>query len=223
MALETDPDVVRALRARGVPCLYGDAAHPHLLEAAGGARAPLVVMTVPDADHARRWPSRASEAMNPRVPILARAHRRGVGDSLRTAGATVVVEPELEAAATFIRHALHHLALPDERLTVYLERFREAMSAGDPSPQDLEPGLPEVRELRLPAGRLDGVTLRDAHIRERFGVTVVAITRLDGSLVLNPPARAILRADDRLRVFGLPAQIDALVAGIGGAGPDNAP
>ena len=210
VAVETDPDVVRALRARGVPCLYGDASHPHLLETAGVADAELVVMTVPDADHARLAVARI-RAISPRVPILARAHRRAVGDSLRAAGATVVVEPELEAAATFIRHALHHLALPDERLTVYLERFREAMSAGNPPHPGSEPGLPEVREVQLPAGLLDGVTLRDTHIRERFGVTVVATTRLDGSLVVNPPADTILRAGDRLRVFGLPAQIDALV------------
>ena len=131
VAVETDPDVVRALRARGVPCLYGDAAHPHLLEAAGTAHATLIVMSVPDARHALLAVARI-RAINPRVPILARAHRREIGEALRTAGATVVVEPELEAAATFIRHALHHLALPDARLTVYLERFREAMSAGNP-------------------------------------------------------------------------------------------
>jgi CPA2 family monovalent cation:H+ antiporter-2 len=219
VAVETDPDVVRALRARGVPCLYGDAAHPHLLESAGAADATLVVMTVPDADHARLAVARI-RAINPRVPILARAHRGAIGDARRAAGATIVVEPELEAAATFIRHALHHLALPDERLTVYLERFREAMSAGNPPPPGSEPGLPEVREVQLPAGLLDGVTLRDTHIRERFGVTVVATTRLDGSLVVNPPANTILRAGDRLRVFGLPAQIDALVTASGAAEED---
>ena len=219
VAVETDPDVVRALRARGVPCLYGDAAHPHLLEAAGSAHATLVVMTVPDARHALLAVARI-RAINPRVPILARAHRREIGEALRTAGATVVVEPELEAAATFIRHALHHLALPDERLTVYLERFREAMSAGSPPHPGSEPGLPEVREVQLPAGLLDGVALRDTHIRERFGVTVVATTRLDGSLVVNPPANTILRAGDRLRVFGLPAQIDALVTASGAAEDD---
>ena len=56
VAVETDPDVVRALRARGVPCLYGDAAHPHLLEAAEVARA-----SAGRADRSRRrttpaWP-----------------------------------------------------------------------------------------------------------------------------------------------------------------------
>jgi Trk K+ transport system NAD-binding subunit len=91
------------------------------------------------------------------------------------------------------------------------------MTAGHPSRSRPEPGLPEVRELPLREGPLDGVTLRDAHIRERFGVTVVAITRDGGAVVANPPADAIVRAGDRLRVFGLPAQIDALAMAAGGA------
>jgi CPA2 family monovalent cation:H+ antiporter-2 len=214
VAIETDPDVVRALRARGVPCLYGDAAQSHLLEAADVARARLVLLTLPEADHARLAVTRI-RAVNPSVPVLARAHRRDAGDALRAAGATVVVEPEVEAAARFIQHALEHLELPDRQLDVYLARFRDAMSASGPSRSESEPGLPEMREVPLPEGPLDGVTLRDAHIRERFGVTVVAIAR-DGSVVANPPADAIVRAGDRLRVFGLPAQIDALAGAAGG-------
>jgi CPA2 family monovalent cation:H+ antiporter-2 len=215
VVVETDPDIVRGLRTRGVPSLYGDAAHPHLLEAAGVSRAAVVVVTLPDADHARLAVARA-RAINPHVPVLARAHRREVGESLRTAGATTVVEPEVEAAAAFIRHAFHHLALPDERLTVYLDRFREAMSAG-PARLESAAGLPDVREVRLRPGPLADTTLRDAQIRERFGVTIVAITHPDGSLLVNPPADAILRAGDRLRVFGLPAQIEGLAA----AGQDD--
>lgn len=217
VVVETDPDITRGLRMRGVPCLYGDAAHTHLLEAAGVSRAPLVVVTLPDADHARLAVARA-RAINARVPILARAHRREVGASLRTAGATTVVEPEVEAAAAFIRHASHHLAVPDQRLAVYLDRFREAMSAG-PVRLESAAGLPDVREVRLRPGPLADTTLRDAQVRERFGVTIVAITHPDGSLVVNPPADAILRAGDRLRVFGLPAQIEALAA----AGQDDSP
>ena len=216
VAIETDPDVVRALRARGVPCLYGDAAQPHLLEAAEVARAALVVLTLPEVDHARLAVARI-RAINPGVPILARAHRRGAADALRAGGATAVVEPELEAAATFIHHALEHLELPDRQLDVYLERFRDAMSAGRPPRPGTEPGLPEVRDVPLPAGPLDGVTLRDAHIRERFGVTVVAIERQGGTTIVNPPADAIVRTGDRLRVFGLPAQIDALAMAASGA------
>jgi CPA2 family monovalent cation:H+ antiporter-2 len=220
VVVETDPDIVRGLRVRGVSGLYGDAAHTHLLEAAGVAHAALVVVTLPSAEHVRLAVSR-TRAINARVPVLARAHRREVGDSLRAMGATTVVEPEVEAAAAFIRHALRHLALPDERFAAYLDRFHEAMAATGPASLAGEPGLPEVREVRLPAGAIADLTLRDARVRERFGVTIVAITRLDGSTVVNPPPDAILRAGDRLRVFGLPAQIDALIAAATGGGDNN--
>jgi K+/H+ antiporter YhaU regulatory subunit KhtT len=89
-----------------------------------------------------------------------------------------------------------------------------------PVPPEPATGLPEVREVTLPPGGLADLTLRDAGVRERFGVTVVAITRADGSALVNPPAAATLRAGDRLRVFGLPAQIDALVSTA--AGPEQA-
>jgi len=67
--------------------------------------------------------------------------------------------------------------------------------------------LPEVRELALGAGGVTDRSLRDARIRERFGVTVVAIRRADG-LVLNPPPDTMLRAGDVVRVFGLTDQIE---------------
>jgi K+/H+ antiporter YhaU regulatory subunit KhtT len=64
----------------------------------------------------------------------------------------------------------------------------------------------------LPSGDLDGLTLREAGVRERFGVTVVGIVRADGAVIVNPPADTVLRPRDRLRVFGLPDQIARMLA-----------
>ena len=61
------------------------------------------------------------------------------------------------------------------------------------------------------AGLVDR-SLRHAQIRERFGVTVVAIRRADGTVVMNPSPDAMLRTGDRLRVFGLSDQIDSVRA-----------
>jgi len=68
-----------------------------------------------------------------------------------------------------------------------------------------------VRELTLRKGGVADQSLSDARIRERFGVTVVAVRRADG-LVLNPPPETTLRAGDVVRVFGLPDQIEAFAA-----------
>jgi K+/H+ antiporter YhaU regulatory subunit KhtT len=68
--------------------------------------------------------------------------------------------------------------------------------------------LPHVEEIRLEGGAFADQSLREARIRERFGVTVVAVTRPDG-VVFNPAPETLLREGDVLRVFGLGAQIAA--------------
>jgi CPA2 family monovalent cation:H+ antiporter-2 len=209
VVIETDPDIVRGLRGRGVPCVFGDAVHRPVLAAAGAERASLAIVTLPQIDRAR-LAVRSLRAANPGVPILARAHRREEHESLRQAGATEVIQPELEAAATLIRHALDRLALPRERVLDYLSRLRDAMERADETAGGT---LPAVREVGVAAAGLADQSLREARIRERFGVTVVAVVRAGGETVFNPPPETVLRAEDRIRVFGLPEQIQALRPG----------
>lgn len=210
VVIEIDPDIVKGLHARGVSCLFGDGAHRSLLEAAGVARAALVVLALPEMDRGRFAVAHV-RAINPMVPILARSHDRAHHEALRGAGVTEVIQPETEAAAALIGHALRRLALPAERTTEYVERFRDAMGPRGAADAGTRPGLPELRDVTLPPGDLADQSLREARVRERFGVTVVAITRTDNEMIVNPSADTLLRPGDRLRVFGLPAQIAAFV------------
>jgi len=205
--VERNPDVIRALRARGLSCIFGDAGQAAVLQAAGTEHAALVIVALPDADAAASA-IRAVRALNKRAPLVARAHRTNEADELRRRGATAVVQPEMEAAASVIRQALSAMQLPSASAMAYLERFRLAMDAADPPAR--EGALPEVREVALAGGELADLSLRQAQIRERFGVTVVVIRRRDGDVVLNPSPDAVLRDGDHIRVFGLPEQIRAL-------------
>jgi K+:H+ antiporter len=217
VVIERDPDIVRGLRSRRVPCLLGDAALPRLLEEAGAARASMVVVALPEMDRANLV-VRGVRALSPHVPILARAHEAAGRDGLARAGATEVIQPELEAAATLIRHALRGLALPQPTVLDYLARFRAAMNpAAARTPEALGPErkLPEIHEVALGAGALTDRSLGEARVRERLGVTVVSIERTDGETLVNPSADTRLRSGDRLRVFGLPEQIDAFRAEAG--------
>jgi CPA2 family monovalent cation:H+ antiporter-2 len=206
--VERNPDVVRALRGRGVPCIYGDAGQPAVLHAAGVEQAALVVVGLPDADAAAAA-TRTARALNPRAPLIARAHRTHEADELLRRGATAVVRPELEAAATVIRQSLSAMQLPSAAALAYLERFRLAMDSAQEPPAEGDT-LPDVRELTVGGGPLADQSLRQSQIRERFGVTVVVIRHRDGTVVFNPSPDAVLREGDRLRVFGLPDQIRAL-------------
>jgi K+/H+ antiporter YhaU regulatory subunit KhtT len=45
------------------------------------------------------------------------------------------------------------------------------------------------------------------NVRERFGVTIIAVNSPDGGILVNPPPATTNQSGDRLRVFGLPKQI----------------
>jgi CPA2 family monovalent cation:H+ antiporter-2 len=205
VAVELDPDIVRASRQRGVRCLYGDASQRRLLEVAGTDRARLVIVALPEIDRVFLTVANA-RALNTGVPIVARAHDPRVRDRLLAAGASEVIVPEFEAAATIIRHALRGLGLPRDKILAYVERVREAIEA---TPSRAIPGepLPGVTEVTVQPGPFAGQSLKTARIRERFGVTVVGIVRHDGEYTSHPAADTIMRAHDRLRLFGLPEQI----------------
>src|SRR3989442_1035837 len=212
VVIETDPDVVKSLRARGVPAVFGDAAQQIILAAAQAEHAALVILTVPETDRAR-LAVRHVRALNPTIQILARAHDLAGRDRLAGGGAAQASPPELGAPAEPVRHALERLSLPRDRVLAYLNRYRGAMESVDSGGEIPRAALPRLHEVTTRRGSLVDQSLREAHVRERFGVTVVAVTRANGETVLHPTADTVLRAGDRLRLFGLPQQIDALLAG----------
>jgi len=149
------------------------------------------------------------------VPILAGAHRATDREALLNAGANEVIQPEVEASAVMLRNALGHLRLSEDQAAAYLERFREVMESLQIRPFISPVPFPEIQELTLDDSILKGQSLRDAQIRERFGVTVVAIIRASGEVLINPSPETILQQGDKLRIFGLIEQIKnfATVAG----------
>jgi monovalent cation:H+ antiporter-2, CPA2 family len=192
---------------RRVPSVFGDAAHRRILEDAGVEHAVLAIVTVPAADRAR-LAVQSLRQMRPDLPILVRFHEVASREGLMLAGADELIQPETEAAATLIRHALRRLSLPQERVLAYLGRFRGVMEMTQ-VPQTPGEALPAVEEIAVGAGPLADQTLAEGRVRERLGVTVVAIRRASGAVVLNPTAATVLRSGDHARVFGLPEQIAA--------------
>jgi CPA2 family monovalent cation:H+ antiporter-2 len=205
--VERDPDVITELRARGIRCVFGDAGNAAVLHHAGAPSAPLVIVVLPQIRPAERA-LRAVRKLAPSATVLARAHGRGEAETLRAFGASEVIQPELEASATLIRHTLAILGLPKERALEYLGRFRDAIQTGQADDGPNAEPLPVVDEIVIARGAFENESLREAKIRERFGVTVVSVGRGAG-VIHNPGPETILRAGDRVRVFGLDSQIAA--------------
>ncbi|HEU5297902.1 MAG TPA: cation:proton antiporter [bacterium] len=205
--VDLDIEVIDALRRRGIPVIYGDVAGEPVLRTAGAERASLAVVATPDFERTR-LAVRRLRRLNPGMPILARSTHPAQRAALIEAGATEIIQPEFEAAQTLIRHGLEHLGIPHEQVKTYMEeqRYVEA-AAGRGGPQLPLHGLLETRITKVGPGFCVDCSLRRARIRERTGVSVLAVRRTDGSEVVNPGPDVMLRLGDEVTLIGLPDQI----------------
>ena len=105
LAVDTNPDNVRAARAVGDRAVLGDVTQGEVLEELGCKDARLVVLTVNDA-RATELAVRRIRATAPGVTIVARAPYELDRASLHHAGATVIVTAEATASASIVSRSL---------------------------------------------------------------------------------------------------------------------
>jgi CPA2 family monovalent cation:H+ antiporter-2 len=218
IVIEADPERVTKLQQLGVPVIYGDASSSEIMQTVGLERARALVITLPDDSSALAVVS-TTRLRAPGLRIVARAATWDGARRLRTAGANEIVRPELEGGVEIVRRTLIDLDLPVREVQRYTDLVRrEGLDEGErPSPERtrvLEDLLSAARHVEIAwldvagSSALAGTTLAQSELRDRAGVTVVAISR-DGTFITNPTADQQIAAGDRLAVIGTPAQISA--------------
>ena len=183
VVVEEDPGKLDELAERGVLALQGDATAEHTLEEAGLNRAHAVVACVnSDADNVLL--TLTSKGLQPGITVVARAKADENESKLRRAGADRVILPSSIGA--------RRIASLITRPTV--ADFLEGLGVGG---ADLTLEEVPVEE----GGELDGLELRETQIRERFGVTVLAV-RSDAGMDTHPSPNLTLHGGDVLVVLG---------------------
>jgi CPA2 family monovalent cation:H+ antiporter-2 len=117
--IEDDEDGVAALKELGVEALAGNAADPVVIQAANLPEARCLLVAIPDAFEGGQVVQQA-RAINPQLPIIARAHSEEEIDYLKRHGATLVVMGEHEIAKAMLDNVAEAAAL-----------LRHAAEAGD--------------------------------------------------------------------------------------------
>jgi CPA2 family monovalent cation:H+ antiporter-2 len=109
--IEYDERRFQQARTAGLAVIYGDAAQPVVLEAAGIGRAKVVLITVPAFPEVRDI-VRVLRNVRPDLPTIARADSVEAVRALYRLGIEEVTSPEFEAAVEMAREALVHLGVP---------------------------------------------------------------------------------------------------------------
>ncbi len=99
--IEDDDDRVAALRELGVEAIAGNAADPEVIQAANLGAARCLLVAIPDAFEGGQVVQQAHD-INPKLPIIARAHFEEEIGHLKEHGASVVVMGEHEIAKSML-------------------------------------------------------------------------------------------------------------------------
>jgi CPA2 family monovalent cation:H+ antiporter-2 len=121
IALDADPERIRAVAASGVSVVYGDASRREVLVAAGLSRAQAIVVTYSDV-HSSMAILRHVRELRPELPVVVRTIDDTHIDALKAAGAAEVVSEVMEGSLMLASHALMLLGVP---LSQVLKRIRE--------------------------------------------------------------------------------------------------
>jgi len=200
VVIENDPEVVDHLRELNYHVIYGDATEDETLLAAGVKQAARLLATLND-DNANIVTALSARELNPRIWIASRLVRHDAYHKLIRAGANEVVSPYdyggRRLALTVLRP---HVA---EFLSEVV--FDEGRGA-------------EMDEIEVKTGsELAGRTLSEINLRQRFGITVIALycqhenhENATGGFVLNPGPDIPLHPGDVLIIVGTAAQLQHL-------------
>lgn len=217
VAVDMNPALVSAERARGVSIHYGDATRQAFLTHLGVPKARAVAIVLSDAATTRQVTS-IVRALNPSCTIIARTRYVREVEALRELGADTVVPEELETSVEIVSRILTGYLVPRSEIESFIAEIRRGNYEmwrrpvpGEANLGDLKQALTdiEITSMRVEHGsKLAGQRLIDTDLRRVFGVTVVAIRR-DEVLIPNPRGEECLQEGDLLVVLGLNEEIVA--------------
>ncbi|MBV8603352.1 MAG: cation:proton antiporter [Pelomonas sp.] len=213
VALDLDPDRVAQATAAGQNVVFGDAARPQSLMAAGLARASAVVVTYHDTPSALKV-LRLVRAHAPKLPVIVRTLDDSDLERLREAGATEVVPEAIEGSLMLASHALALLGVPMRRVLRITQEMRDKrygllrgyFRGGDDDTTEEERHAARLVSVTLPAGSAHAGSTLGALALGELDVAVVSVRRSSGAVVAAHDGLT-LHSGDTLVLSGVPTAL----------------
>jgi voltage-gated potassium channel len=202
LVIDNNEGRIRQAQEAGYLALLGSASEEETLIAGGIARARVLATVLPD-DTINVFITLTARDLNPTIEIIARAESPSTEKKLMRSGANRVVLPAL-IGATKIAHMITRPSAEDLLMeTVGKMHLNEELK---------QIGL-EMTEVEIkPNSPLAGRTVADVEVSGRGGLVIVAIKKLDGTLVRHPSSDVKLAAHDVFVILGHADSLPQLAA-----------
>jgi voltage-gated potassium channel len=188
LMVDKDPTRAQWAQEKNFPIIIGDASDEAVLRAARIGFAKGLTSAV-NTDANNIYIVLTARGLAPSLPIVARASDESAESKLRKAGATTVISPYTYAGQRIAR------LLTKPNVQHFIDLASTSLTSGK---LDLQ-----IEEMRVSNfSKLIGTTLKEADIRHRLSVIVLAIRRDDGDLEFNPPPERKISSGDYLICMG---------------------
>ena len=207
--LEMNPETVTRYKDKE-PIAHGDASQPVVLEHLGVEKARVLAIIISDPAAVRAITIEARR-LNPNLYIVARTRFVTEVAPLRRLGANDVIAEEFETSIEVFSRVLTQYLVPRQDIDTFAacirqenyRMIRRLSNAVDPL-DELVSRLPEmgVQAMRLAAeSPLCSQTLLESRLRQKYGVTVVAIHRHE-EVQASPGPDTRFESGDIVYLFG---------------------
>ena len=184
--------IIQISDTRDFMCLHGDATDDELLKRAGITRANGLI-TCLSRDQDNLYVVISARKINPRLKIISKGVENNSPSKLITAGADEVVLPDRIGA----------LRLAAGLLRSHLIDLLENITENQQGPQLTKSIIQEGSDF-------DGISLKAANIKEKTGLTLIAIQDKAGQFFYNLPRNKNIEAGDTLLFIADQRQIQTL-------------
>lgn len=212
--IDINTDNVELGKSKGEPIFFGDASNPYMLEHLHVYKARVAVVAISDPAATRKAVAAIRGICNT-VHIVVRTRFLGETNEFLKLGASEVISEEFETSVEIFTRVLHQYLVPEGDITQYVQGVRKE------NYEMLRPffngnanlGLPDWQDLKVVSLRVEtsdeeivGLPLSEAKLRNRYGISVMAIYR-NGEVqkVVDPDTH--LEKGDLVYVFGSPESI----------------
>jgi CPA2 family monovalent cation:H+ antiporter-2 len=213
--IEEEPDLVRMAQEMDLTVLHGDACNAHVLEQAHAESARVVVIAISDTEQTRKIVA-GIRAITSTAYVIVRTRYVKDMEGYLDLGANEVIPEEFETSIEIFYRVLRKYLVPEDRIQDLVAQCRSqhyGMLRGLPSTGPKKtaslkiPGL-EIATLPVTLGRskVVGKTVGEVGLRERYGITVLAIRRKD-RYITNVKGETRILTDDLLYLLGSPDNI----------------
>lgn len=216
VVIETNAEIVKQEKAKGLPIIYGDATDVHILETVNLSRARAAVIAISGNTDTQNIIKKV-RSISDSLYLVVRTRYVKETSEILALGADEVIPEEFETSIQIFEHILHNFLVPEGDIIQLIHKVRAdnyQMFKGElkrpKTYRSSELADFNIKSLRMrsDSNKFLGKPLKELNLRATYGINILAIKRKDKLLESVQPDE-IIKQGDIIYIQGAQSKVEA--------------